>query len=119
MEMAYLERGQSIRIDGFFGTGIPIVVLTQDGCLAFRTTDNYLRARKTVEILQGGEDLSLARLNFPLCIIFGSEGKGVREGLIKQADYKLTLPMQGANLSLNVAMSVGIFCYEAYCQRKN
>ena len=69
-------------------------------------------------VTQGGEDLRLAKLGFPLCIIFGSEGKGIREGLLKQIDYKLTLPMQGVGLSLNVAMSVGIFCYEAYCQRK-
>jgi 23S rRNA (guanosine2251-2'-O)-methyltransferase len=68
-------------------------------------------------VTQGGEDLRLAKLNFPLCIIFGSEGKGIREGLLKHIDYKLTLPMQGVNLSLNVAMTVGIFCYEAYCQR--
>lgn len=69
-------------------------------------------------VTQGGEDLNNKKLEFPLCIIFGSEGKGIRQGIINIIDNKVTLPMPGANLSLNVAMSVGIFCYEVSAQRK-
>lgn len=68
-------------------------------------------------VVEGGEHPRQARLNFPLCLVFGSEGEGVRPGLIKHIDYKLTLPMHGAGLSFNVAIAVGIFCYEISCQR--
>ncbi|MDD5731248.1 MAG: TrmH family RNA methyltransferase, partial [Candidatus Omnitrophica bacterium] len=69
-------------------------------------------------VVEGGEYPRNVSLNFPLCLLFGSEGEGIRPGLVKHTDYKLTLPMQGAGLSFNVAMAVGIFCYEIACQRK-
>ncbi len=68
-------------------------------------------------IVEGGEHPRNARLNFPLCLLFGSEGQGIRPGLVKQVDYELTLPMHGAGLSFNVAMAVAIFCYEVTCRR--
>jgi 23S rRNA (guanosine2251-2'-O)-methyltransferase len=63
-------------------------------------------------VVDEGENPRNISLNFPLGIIFGSEGEGIRPGLIKYIDYKLSLPMQGAKLSFNVAMAVSIFCYE-------
>jgi len=48
----------------------------------------------------------------------GSEGKGIRHGIMKHLDIKVTLPMEGAGLSLNVAMAAALFCYEAAKQRK-
>ncbi len=70
-------------------------------------------------VVNGGENPRKVNLNFPLCLVFGSEGEGIRTGLIKHIDYSLTLPMHGAGLSFNVAMAVGIFCYEITCQRSN
>jgi len=67
-------------------------------------------------VVEEGESPRNISLNFPLGLIFGSEGGGIRPGLIKHIDYKLTLPMT-ANLSFNVAMAVSVFCYETVCQR--
>jgi len=69
-------------------------------------------------VVQAGEHPGKVKLNFPLCLLFGSEGEGIRKGLIKHIDYKFTLPMR-AGLSFNVAMAVGIFCYEVICQKNN
>jgi 23S rRNA (guanosine2251-2'-O)-methyltransferase len=68
-------------------------------------------------VVDGGTHPRQANFNFPLCLLFGSEGEGIRPGLVKHLDYKLSLPMPGAGLSFNVAMAVAIFCYEVTCQR--
>ncbi len=70
-------------------------------------------------VVEDGMHPRLVNFNFPLCVIFGSEGKGIRPGLLKDIDYKLTLPMQGARLSFNVAMAVGMLCYEINCQKNH
>lgn len=70
-------------------------------------------------VVKEGENPRNINLNFPLGLVFGSEGEGVRPGLMKHIDYKLTLPMEGIGLSFNVAMAVTVFCYEAYNQRQN
>jgi len=70
-------------------------------------------------VVEAGEDLRRARLNFPLGLVIGSEAKGIRQGLLKHLDLKLTIPMQKAKLSFNVSTAAAIFCYELYRQRKN
>ncbi|MBN3039393.1 MAG: 23S rRNA (guanosine(2251)-2'-O)-methyltransferase RlmB [Candidatus Omnitrophica bacterium] len=68
-------------------------------------------------VLEDGGDLKRASFPFPLCLVLGSEGKGIRQGIEKLCDIKLTLPMRGAALSFNVAMATAIFCYEIEKQR--
>lgn len=70
-------------------------------------------------VVEGGEDLNSAKLPFPICLLLGSEGKGIRQGLLNKIDLKLTLPMKGAALSFNVAVSCAIFCNEIARQREN
>ena len=91
-------------------------------CLVTNLSTAIQKAKKTgywvaAAVVAGGENPRQANLNFPLAILFGSEGEGIRPGLIKHVDYKLTLPMQGAGLSFNVAMAVAIFCYEVSSQK--
>jgi len=69
-------------------------------------------------VTEGGEDISNVSLPFPLCLILGSEGTGIRYGLQKHLDLKITLPMKGAQLSFNVAMACAIFCHEIAKQRE-
>lgn len=69
-------------------------------------------------VVEGGEDLTAYKLPFPLCIIIGSESEGIRKGVIGHLDFKLTLPMPGANLSLNAAVAAAVFCYEIMRQRR-
>ncbi|MDD5618602.1 MAG: 23S rRNA (guanosine(2251)-2'-O)-methyltransferase RlmB [Candidatus Omnitrophica bacterium] len=70
-------------------------------------------------VVEGGENVHKAKLPFPICILLGSEGKGIRQGLYNHIDLKLTLPMKGAPLSFNVAVSCAIFCNEISRQREN
>lgn len=69
-------------------------------------------------VVDAGEDLRSAKLNFPLGLVIGSEAKGIRKGLINHLDFKLGLPMGCANLSFNVSIATAIFCYEVTRQRR-
>ena len=69
-------------------------------------------------VVEGGEDVSKVSFPFPICIVLGSEGKGIHYGIGKQIELKVTLPMRGAALSFNVAMASAIFCYEIARQRQ-
>ncbi len=68
-------------------------------------------------IAGGGEDINKVSLPFPICLVLGSEGKGIRPGVSKQLDMKVSLPMRGAALSFNVSMACAIFCHEIARQR--
>ncbi len=68
-------------------------------------------------VVEEGEDINRVSLPFPLCLVFGAEGKGIRYGIQKLLDLKVTLPMRGAQLSFNVAMSCAIFAHEIARQR--
>ncbi len=68
-------------------------------------------------VVRAGEDFTRAKLNFPLGIVIGSEGKGIRPGLMSHLDLRFTLPMKGAELSFNASVSAALFCYEAMRQR--
>ena len=63
------------------------------------------------------QDLNKLQLPFPLCVVLGSEGKGIRHGVDKQLDMKVMIPMKGANLSFNLAMAAAIFSHEITKQR--
>ncbi len=69
-------------------------------------------------IVEGGEDINNVSLPFPLCLVLGAEGKGIRYGIQKQLDLKVSLPMGGAPLSFNVAMACAIFAHEI-AKRRN
>jgi tRNA G18 (ribose-2'-O)-methylase SpoU len=45
-------------------------------------------------------------------LFFGNEANGLSEEAIKEADYKICIPMCGMVQSLNVAVSAGIFLYD-------
>lgn len=63
-------------------------------------------------VVSGGDDVTKTALPFPLGIVLGSEGEGIRHGIDKQLDLKLYIPMKGVPLSLNVTTACAIFCYE-------
>ncbi len=68
-------------------------------------------------VTQGGQDLLTTQLPFPLAIVIGSEGRGIRQSLLNQLDLKLTLPMPGGKISFNVAVATAIFSYEIFRQK--
>jgi len=63
-------------------------------------------------VVEGGEDIRRVQLPFPLGVVLGSEGKGVRPGVSKVVELKVRLPMFGSPLSFNVSIACGIICYE-------
>lgn len=70
-------------------------------------------------VVEEGEDINNVSLPFPVCLVLGAEGKGIRYGIQKHLDLKVTLPMKGAELSFNVAMAAAIFAHEVNKQRKS
>jgi 23S rRNA (guanosine2251-2'-O)-methyltransferase len=59
-----------------------------------------------------GENVFKARLNFPLALVMGSEGWGVRPLVVERCDFILRLPMFGKASSLNVSVACGVLLYE-------
>lgn len=63
-------------------------------------------------VVEGGKDIRMVSFPFPLCLVLGSEGKGLRYGILKHLDLRVTIPMTGAQLTFNVAMACAILCHE-------
>ncbi|KJJ83289.1 RNA methyltransferase TrmH, group 3 [Candidatus Omnitrophus magneticus] len=61
---------------------------------------------------EGAKNIISAELKFPLAIVFGAEGTGIRPGVMKHIDEFFFIPMDGASLSYNVAVATALFCYE-------
>ena len=59
-----------------------------------------------------------AKLDVPLAIIMGSEGKGVSKSVLSLVDEHAALPLLGEINSLNVSVACGAFLYEVTRQRQ-
>lgn len=59
-----------------------------------------------------------ADLRVPLCLVIGSEGKGIRPLVQKQCDQLITIPMQGDFDSLNVSVAAAVIMFEAVRQQE-
>ena len=58
-----------------------------------------------------------ADLNRPIALVMGSEGEGLRRLVRETCDLRITLPMRGHVLSLNVATAGSIALYAAWQAR--
>ncbi|GAB3652824.1 23S rRNA (guanosine(2251)-2'-O)-methyltransferase RlmB [Zhihengliuella somnathii] len=70
--------------------------------------------------LDGGGDMSLPDLELatdPLCIVVGSEGKGLSRLVRETCDAIVSIPIDSAMESLNASMAVGISLYEVSRRR--
>ncbi|MFN8394522.1 MAG: TrmH family RNA methyltransferase [Bacteroidia bacterium] len=56
-------------------------------------------------------------LKGPICLVFGSEEKGITPRIVKSADAHVGIPMFGQIGSLNVGVSVGVILAEVARQR--
>ena len=72
----------------------------------------------TGAVVMDGTGIFETELTFPLCLVIGSEGKGIRQGLLTHIDFLVTIPMTGAGLTLNTAQAASIFCYEITRQQQ-
>ena len=70
-----------------------------------------------------GTDMEKARdyregiYDVPICLVIGSEGKGMSPLVKKQCDYVVKLPMEGSITSLNASVACGILLYQIHSQR--
>jgi 23S rRNA (guanosine2251-2'-O)-methyltransferase len=68
-----------------------------------------------VVTLDGDGDVLVGDLEIatePLCLVIGSEGKGVSRLVSEAADVRVRIPMSGATESLNAGVAAGIALYE-------
>jgi 23S rRNA (guanosine2251-2'-O)-methyltransferase len=81
----------------------------------------YLLKDRGIRIVTCGEKAKATLwetdLKGPLCLVFGSEDKGITPRIIKSSDAQLSIPMLGQISSLNVGVSVGIVLAEVVRQR--
>lgn len=82
-------------------------------CQALR--DRGVRVMATVPF--GAEPMYEVDLRGPTALLFGGEGDGLGDEVLRAADSRITIPMQPAVESLNVAVATGILVYEARRQR--
>lgn len=60
----------------------------------------------------GARTLPGVDLPRPMALIFGSEGRGIRELTKKESDVLLTIPLHGTIDSLNLSQAVSVVLYE-------
>ncbi|MDD2377939.1 MAG: 23S rRNA (guanosine(2251)-2'-O)-methyltransferase RlmB [Bacilli bacterium] len=53
----------------------------------------------------------------PICLVIGSEGRGMSRIIKESCDYIATIPMKGKVNSLNASVAAGIIVYEAVSRR--
>jgi 23S rRNA (guanosine2251-2'-O)-methyltransferase len=58
-----------------------------------------------------------ADFRVPLCLVIGSEGKGIRPLVQQQCDHLVTIPMAGVFDSLNVSVAAAVIMFEAVRQQ--
>ncbi|HKI90212.1 MAG TPA: 23S rRNA (guanosine(2251)-2'-O)-methyltransferase RlmB [Draconibacterium sp.] len=63
------------------------------------------------------EIYTVSNLNTPLCIVMGSEEKGISPKILQMADIQLKIPILGEIESLNVSVAAALMMYEAVRQR--
>ncbi|UCH84240.1 MAG: 23S rRNA (guanosine(2251)-2'-O)-methyltransferase RlmB [Candidatus Latescibacterota bacterium] len=134
--------GVIIRLSACFG-GFSLIIPTREACQVNETVlhvasggENYVpiasvnnlapaidEAKKLGYWIVGAvvdedaEDIAKVSLPFPLGVVMGSEGTGIRKGLQKRLDIRAYIPMGGAPLSFNVSMACAIFCHEIAKQK--
>ncbi len=57
-------------------------------------------------------------VDLDLCMVFGSEGKGLSQLVKKHCDYLVKIPMQGQLNSLNISVSTGVALYDIMKRRR-
>lgn len=75
---------------------------------------------RTVAAHPRAEGCTLAKADFSgdCCIVFGSEGYGIRPDVLAACDQAIAIPMPPSVDSLNVGAAAAVFLYEANRQRE-
>jgi 23S rRNA (guanosine2251-2'-O)-methyltransferase len=108
----------------------PTVAKVSTGAIATVKTIEVINLTQTVETLKkqgfwifGAEfspkaiDYRKADFKGKICLVIGSEGKGISPLLLKHVDVIVKLPMFGQVTSLNASVSTAVLLYEVLNQR--
>lgn len=106
----------------------PVVVKTSTGAVEHVPVARVTNLSQTIKELkeQGfwifGTDMNGTSYNKwnaqgSIALIIGNEGSGMSEGLKKEVDEMLTIPMTGHVQSLNASVAAGLLMYEVFRQR--
>ena len=68
-------------------------------------------------VAASGRTVDAVDLRAPTLVLLGSEGRGLPDDLVTQADVRVTIPMSPRVNSLNVAVTAALILYEARRQR--
>lgn len=66
---------------------------------------------------KGNQDFREVDYTLPICIVIGSEGKGISRLIQQKCDFLVKLPMRGKVTSLNASVAAALFMYEAMRKR--
>jgi len=85
-----------------------------------RAIEELKRAGMWIVAADPSSTRSLAdqKLEGPLALVIGSEGGGIREGVIRHCDFRVSIPMVGKLGSLNASVAAAILLYEVSRQRQ-
>jgi len=67
----------------------------------------------------GNVQLNSIDLKHGTVLVFGNEGYGLSDRILKETDYAVSIPMMNNTDSLNVASAIAVFLYEAFRQRNS
>ena len=87
----------------------------QAGCDALRARGMTLAVADVGDDATDYRDVDYTR---PFALIVGAELEGVTDDAREQADFRLTIPMQGMVESLNVSVAVALVLFQAATQRE-
>ncbi|HEX3613896.1 MAG TPA: 23S rRNA (guanosine(2251)-2'-O)-methyltransferase RlmB [Sporichthyaceae bacterium] len=85
-----------------------------------RALQAYRKAGLLVVVLDGDGTVDIGDLvaaTEPLCLVVGSEGKGVSRLVGETADVRVRIPLAGPTESLNAGVAAGVALYEVSRQR--
>lgn len=66
---------------------------------------------------EGDKTLSAIDATMPICLIVGSEGKGISRAVLEKCDFRVRLPMTGKVGSMNAAVAGSIVLYDVFRRR--
>lgn len=69
-------------------------------------------------IKEGGTSIYETDFDGPICLVIGSEQKGIRPLVKEQCDFKTTIPMQGELESLNASVAAAVIMFEIVRQKR-
>lgn len=91
----------------------------------FKTTEEAIDSLeenfRVLAVEQAEPSISLEQFSWdsrPVALVFGNEVKGVSEGAMKKCEAALEIPQYGTKHSLNIAVSVGVVCWDLFSKHE-